>query len=128
MNKYQFQDPKLQFCADKVRSLLKLTRKTIEMEVGEIYEDDHLLCSDSIINGVPIQFGWYDSLGFLEYWEDSKKAWKDLKTEIESQVEMILDSMEREESYALEDKRPLNLDDTDYAQEIWCAFHPEDKI
>ena len=52
--------------------------KTIQdiksLDVTNEYEDDHQQCADVEINGIAIEFLWYDNLGFLEYYDESAKA------------------------------------------------------
>ena len=73
---------------NNVKDLLKI--KTCEdikaLVIEDEYEDDHLQCADVIINGVPIEFNWYDNLGFLLYWDESPRAFEDLLNAIETSV------------------------------------------
>ena len=39
-----------------------------------MYEDDHQQCAEVQINGIDVEFLWFDNLGFLEYYEESAKA------------------------------------------------------
>jgi Fe-S-cluster formation regulator IscX/YfhJ len=55
-------------------------------KVVDEYEDDHQQCAECIINGIKIEFMWYDELGCLYYWKDSEKAFKDLKANIKNEV------------------------------------------
>lgn len=55
-------------------------------EVVDIYEDDNAQCADVIINGIPIEFLWYDNVGFVSYWNESKKAFDALLEAIEYSV------------------------------------------
>ena len=62
--------------------LLKL--KTItknEIETVVIYRqfsDDNLMCYDVKINGMLVEMYYYDTAGFLEYWDCCDKAKQDL--------------------------------------------------
>lgn len=60
-------------------------------------EDDHLQCALVSINGIEIEFMYYGNLGFLEYWNDSKKAFRDLLSSIDHVTTMELENMEDEE-------------------------------
>jgi hypothetical protein len=57
-------------------------------EVLDIFEDDNAQCASCKINGVAIEFLWYDSVGFVEYWNESKKAFKQLLDAINHSVDM----------------------------------------
>lgn len=48
------------------------------LEILKEYEDDHQMCADVKINGIQVEFLWYDTLGFLEYWDESDRAFKKL--------------------------------------------------
>ena len=68
------------------------TREDItSLVVTDEYEDDHLQCADVTINGLDFQFMCYDNLGFLEYWNDSDKAFEVLKDAIRYQVDMMIE-------------------------------------
>jgi hypothetical protein len=56
--------------------------------IESIEEDDNALCAECKINGIDIEFLWYDTLGFLEYWNESKKAFKELQEAIQHSVEL----------------------------------------
>ena len=55
-------------------------------EVTDIYEDDNAQCADVIINGIPIEFLWSDNVGFVSYWNESKKAFDTLLEAIDHSV------------------------------------------
>ena len=44
------------------------------LDVINEYEDDHQPCADVEINGIAVEFLWYDNLGFLQYYDESPKA------------------------------------------------------
>lgn len=44
------------------------------LNIIDQYEDDHQQCADVEINGIDVEFLWFDNLGFLEYYEESAKA------------------------------------------------------
>ena len=52
--------------------------KTIQdiksLDITNEYVDDHEQCADVEINGIAVEFLWYDNLGFLEYYDESAKA------------------------------------------------------
>jgi len=50
-----------------------------DVKVIDTYVDDSLLCAEVEINGISIEFLYYDKLGFLDYWSESEKALNDLK-------------------------------------------------
>lgn len=54
----------------------------------EFFDDDHLQCANCIINGIPIDFMWYDEVGFCEYWDESPKAFLKLLYAIERAIEL----------------------------------------
>lgn len=62
-------------------------------EIKSVYEDDHAQCADVVINGTPLEFLWYDNIGFIEYWAESPKAMKHLVNAIMAAIQMKLDDM-----------------------------------
>ena len=62
--------------------------------VNDVYEDDHLMCADVTINGTPLEFLWYDNIGFIEYWAESPKAMKHLVSAIMAAIQMKLDMVD----------------------------------
>ena len=44
------------------------------LDVINEYEDDHQPCADVEINGIAVEFLWFDNLGFLQYYDESPKA------------------------------------------------------
>jgi len=76
---------------DQLKMLKSTIKKQKDIEVFIIenqYEDDHLQCCDVHINGINVSFNYYDDLGFIHYWNDSKKAFKDLMTAIDTCISM----------------------------------------
>lgn len=57
-----------------------------DVKVIDTYVDDSLLCAEVEINGIQIEFLYYDKLGFLDYWEESEKALNDLKRSLMNAV------------------------------------------
>lgn len=55
------------------------------------YEDDHLLCAIVFINGIKIEFLYYDELGFLKYWHDSPSAFNDLLKSLQYEINVLLE-------------------------------------
>ena len=73
---------------NNITSLLNIkNKKDIKsFEVTAIYEDDHQQCAECIINGIAVEFLWYDNVGFVDYWNESKKAFNDLKEAIKHSI------------------------------------------
>ncbi len=61
-------------------------------EIIERFEDDHLQCAIVEINGISLEFMYFDELGFLEYWKDSKSAFENLTSAIETVKEIAEDN------------------------------------
>lgn len=63
---------------DKQQIKALLAIKSIDdiksLDVINEYEDDHQQCADVEINGINVEFLWYDNLGFLQYYDESPKA------------------------------------------------------
>lgn len=62
--------------------------------IEDIYEDDHQMCADVVINGVRVEFLWYDNVGFVEYWGESKKAFDKLVGAIKAAVNMAIEDVD----------------------------------
>lgn len=60
----------------QIKELLQI--KNVEditsLNIIDEYEDDHQQCAEVEINGVPVEFLWFDELGFLYYYNESPKA------------------------------------------------------
>jgi len=84
---------------EQIKTLLEINQPSDikSFAISSIYEDDHQQCTDVIINGVPVEFLWYDNVGFVEYWEESPKAFDKLQSAIMSFVRMKLDESEFDE-------------------------------
>jgi len=54
--------------------------------------DDNLQCAVVEINGIEIEFNYYDDLGFLTYYHDSDTAFNDLKESIKNSIEIHKDN------------------------------------
>ena len=63
-------------------------------KVENVYEDDHAMCADVVINGTPLEFLWYDNVGFIEYWKESPKAMNHLVNAIMAAIQMKLDMVD----------------------------------
>ena len=61
-------------------------------KIIERYEDDHLQCSVVSINGIKIGFQYYDELGFLDYYDESDRAFNNLKEAIKTSIDIFYDS------------------------------------
>jgi len=57
-----------------------------DVKVIDTYVDDSLLCAEVEVNGIKIEFLYYDKLGFLDYWTESEKALNDLKRSLMNAV------------------------------------------
>jgi len=64
--------------------------------VDKVFEDDHLDCAIVYVNGILTELWHYDTLGFLDYWQESDKAFADLKEAIQSFVQGWKDDNEEE--------------------------------
>lgn len=64
----------------------KIEGEIKDVKVIDTYVDDSLLCAEVEINGIKIEFLYYDKLGFLDYWAESEKALNDLKSSLMNAV------------------------------------------
>jgi hypothetical protein len=62
-------------------------------EIIDEYEDDHQQCAEVTINGINCDFMWHDSVGFIHYWGESKKAFKKLKGGIVAYVQQQVEAL-----------------------------------
>jgi len=74
---------------EKLKNLLKIQSPSdiVSFKITEEWEDDDLLCMSVEINGVPVDFLYFDTLGFVEYWRESPRAFKQLKQAIKNYIE-----------------------------------------
>ena len=72
----------------KLFDIAKWDGEITSVKIIRRFTDDHLPCAEVEINGLKIAFLWLDSLGFLEYWEDSPKALIDLKAAIRHEIDI----------------------------------------
>jgi len=91
-----------------INDLKKLTEITTpadikSFEVRDVYEDDHQQCAEVTINGIDVEFMWYDSIGFIEYWDESKKAFKDLRDAITASVQQRAETLHEDGECSDED-------------------------
>jgi hypothetical protein len=56
------------------------TSKDVDVTHVEYFEDDQQPCASFRMNGVHVEALWMDETGFLEYWDESPKAFKKLVT------------------------------------------------
>jgi len=84
---------------DQIKNLLSIATPSdiTSFVISDIYEDDHAQCADVVINGVPLEFLWYDNVGFVEYWNESKKAFDNLLNAINTSVVMVLEDVDESE-------------------------------
>jgi hypothetical protein len=84
---------------EQIKNLLSIVTPAdiTSFVVNDIYEDDHLQCVDVVINGTPLEFLWYDNVGFINYWNESKKAMNELVGAIHAAVQMKLDEVAQSE-------------------------------
>jgi hypothetical protein len=63
---------------DKQQIKALLSIKSIDdiksLDITHEYTDDHQPCAEVQINGIAVEFLWYDDLGFLQYYDESPKA------------------------------------------------------
>jgi len=104
---------------DDIKSLLKIKKPSDikSLEVLEGWIDDNLQCAKVSINGIEIEFSYYDNLGFLEYWNDSKKAFKTLLEEIDNIADRELEMLREEEEEEVEEDAK-HIDTIDKFQEF----------
>jgi len=53
---------------------IKSVEDITSLSIIDQYEDDHQQCAEVEINGVIVEFLWFDELGFLDYYHESPKA------------------------------------------------------
>lgn len=84
---------------EQIKTLLEINQPSDikSFTISSIYEDDHQQCAEVIINGVPLEFLWYDNVGFVEYWEESPKAFGKLRGAIKVAVQMWLENIDEED-------------------------------
>lgn len=62
------------------------------VELIKDYMDDNLICRTYKINGIIIEFNYYDDLGFMDYYTDSKKAFNNLLEALKNSVEISMET------------------------------------
>ena len=67
------------------------------LDVTNEYVDDHQQCADVEINGVAVEFLWYDNLGFLDYYDESAKAAAKLLKSIKFIIFAAIEELEPQE-------------------------------
>ena len=82
----------------QIKSLLRI--KSIDdiesLNITREYTDDHRQCACVEINGIEVEFLWYDELGFLSYYKESPKAAARLIKAIHAAAVMMAESMQQE--------------------------------
>lgn len=87
------------------------TREDIKsFEVRDEYEDDHQQCAEVTINGIDCEFMWYDSVGFIHYWEESNKAFNELQSGIVAYVQQQVEALHEDGKCTDEEFAELNLE------------------
>jgi hypothetical protein len=87
------------------------TREDIKsFEVRDEYEDDHQQCAEVTINGIDCEFMWFDSVGFIHYWEESKKAFNELHIAIAVYVQRKVEELHEDGKCTDEEFAELNLE------------------
>lgn len=76
---------------------IKSVKDIASLNVIDEYTDDHQQCAEVEINGVPVEFLWFDELGFLYYYNESPKAATKLIQSIRCRCLMAMEQMEGEE-------------------------------
>ena len=76
----------------QLKSLLKIQKREDIKSLVVLYRfiDDSQQCAQLSINGITVtyEFRWADDLDFLSYWDESDRAFNDLKQQIECMVEL----------------------------------------
>jgi hypothetical protein len=95
---------------EQIKNLLSIATPAdiTSFVINDIYEDDHAQCADVVINGVPLEFLWFDNVGFIDYWNESPKAFDKLLSAITAAVTMVLESIDESE-YTAEHEALLQL-------------------
>lgn len=64
---------------EELLKLKTITKNEIEtVVICHQFSDDNLMCYDVKINGMLVEMHYYDTAGFLEYWDCCDKAKQDL--------------------------------------------------
>jgi len=109
-----------------INDLQKLTEITTpadikSFEVRDVYEDDHQQCAEVTINGIDVEFMWFDNVGFIEYWDESKKAFKDLRNAITAFVQQRAETLHDDGDCTLEEFNDVY----DKAERYFESLHAE---
>ena len=67
---------------NKLSKMLATIKTSTDVDIThvEYFEDDHQPCASYKMNGVHVEALWMDETGFLEYWDESPKAFRKLIT------------------------------------------------
>lgn len=86
---------------DKQQIKALLSIKSIDdiksLDITNEYTDDHSQCAEVEINGIAVEFLWYDELGFLQYYDESPRAAAKLLKSIRHSVMMALGEMSEQD-------------------------------
>jgi len=84
---------------EQIKNLLSIATPAdiTSFVINDVYIDDHQQCVDVVINGVPLEFLWYDDIGFTKYWSESKNAMNELVGAIHGAVQMKLEDVAQSE-------------------------------
>lgn len=82
----------------QIKSLLQI--KSIDdvqsLDIINEYTVDHSPCAEVEINGINVDFLWYDELGFLRYYKESPKAAKKLISAIHASAVAVAENLEED--------------------------------
>jgi hypothetical protein len=82
----------------QIKSLLQI--KSINdvqsLNIIDEYTDDHLPCAEVEINGINVDFLWYDELGFLRYYKESPAAANRLIDAIHASAGAMAENLEED--------------------------------
>lgn len=83
----------------KLSEMLTAIRTAEDIKVTKVshFVDDHCPCVAFKINGLEVEALWLDETGFIEYWDESSKAFNKLIT-------VVVESLEREFEVYLENQ------------------------
>lgn len=67
------------------------------LEIVDEFIDDHLMCAIAKINDVEMEFMWHDNLHFLNYYDESKRAFEKLLRNIHFSCYLAIEEIGIEE-------------------------------
>jgi hypothetical protein len=82
----------------QIKSLLQIKSIDGVQSLNTIneYVDDHQQCAEVEINGINVEFLWYDELGFLCYYQESPAAAKKLINAIHASAIAMAENLEED--------------------------------